>query len=47
MEKAYAFSHSHQNGVALVKLPGYNSGFLAAYTVLSTINSNFCLVPEF
>lgn len=31
----------------MVKLPGYNTGFLASYAVLSTVNSNICLVPEF
>lgn len=47
VERAYAFSHSHRHGVSLVKLPGYNSGFLASHTVLSTVNANICLVPEF
>jgi 6-phosphofructokinase 1 len=47
IEKAYAFSHSFQNGISLIKLPGYTSGFLASHAVLSTVNSNICLVPEF
>lgn len=45
IEKAYAFSHSYENGISLVKLPGYNSGFLASYAVLATVNANICLVP--
>lgn len=47
VEKAYSFSHSYENGISLVKLPGYNSGFLASHTVLATVNANICLVPEF
>lgn len=47
LQKAYEFSHATFHGVSLVKLPGFKSGFLAASTVLSTINANFCLVPEF
>jgi 6-phosphofructokinase 1 len=47
IEKAYSFSHSFQNGISLIKLHGYTSGFLASYAVLSTVNSNICLVPEF
>lgn len=47
IEKAYAYSHSFENGISLVKLPGQKSGFLASYSVLSTVNANICLVPEF
>lgn len=47
IEKAYNYCHSQQNGISLVKLHGYNSGFLACYAVLSTVNANICLVPEF
>lgn len=47
IEKAYSFSHSFQNGISLIKLAGYTSGFLASHAVLSTVNSNICLVPEF
>ncbi len=35
-----------RNGIGLVKLMGRNSGFIAAYTVLSDGQVNFCLVPE-
>ncbi|MBP1751685.1 MAG: ATP-dependent 6-phosphofructokinase [Geobacteraceae bacterium] len=35
-----------RNGVGLVKLMGRESGFIAAYSVLSDNNVNFCLVPE-
>jgi 6-phosphofructokinase 1 len=44
---AYNLAKSHSNGVSLVKLPGMDSGFLACYAALSTINVNICLVPEF
>ncbi|MDD2320349.1 MAG: ATP-dependent 6-phosphofructokinase [Geobacteraceae bacterium] len=37
---------SARNGVGLVKLMGRESGFIAAYSVLSNNNVNFCLVPE-
>jgi len=35
-----------RNGVGLVKLMGRDSGFIAAYSVLSDSQVNFCLVPE-
>lgn len=35
-----------RNGVALVKLMGRESGFIAAYAVLADSQVNFCLVPE-
>jgi 6-phosphofructokinase 1 len=34
------------NGVALVKLMGRESGFIAAYTALGTSDVNYVLVPE-
>jgi 6-phosphofructokinase 1 len=37
---------SARNGIGLVKLMGRESGFIAAYSVLSNNNVNFCLVPE-
>jgi 6-phosphofructokinase 1 len=44
---AYNLAKSYGNGVSLVKLPGIESGFLACYAALSSINVNICLVPEF
>jgi 6-phosphofructokinase 1 len=35
-----------RNGVGLVKLMGRDSGFIAAYSVLTDTQVNFCLVPE-
>lgn len=35
-----------RNGIALVKLMGRDSGFIAAYSVLVDSQANFCLVPE-
>jgi 6-phosphofructokinase 1 len=35
-----------RNGIGLVKLMGRDSGFIAAYAVLSNSHVNFCLVPE-
>lgn len=35
-----------RNGIGLVKLMGRDSGFIAAHTVLSDNDVNFCLVPE-
>jgi 6-phosphofructokinase 1 len=35
-----------RNGIGLVKLMGRDSGFIAAYSVLSDSHVNFCLVPE-
>ena len=35
-----------QNGVALVKLMGRDSGFIAASTALAVPDVNYCLIPE-
>lgn len=35
-----------QNGVALIKLMGRDSGFIAASTALAVPDVNFCLIPE-
>jgi 6-phosphofructokinase 1 len=35
-----------RNGIGLVKLMGRDSGFIAAYSVLTDSQVNFCLVPE-
>jgi len=34
------------NGIAILKLMGRNSGFIAAYAALSTQEANFVLIPE-
>jgi len=34
------------NGIAIMKLMGRNSGFIAAYAALSTQEANFVLIPE-
>ncbi len=48
--KAIASAHSEaygaRNGVGLVKLMGRDSGFIAAHSVLSENEVNFCLIPE-
>jgi 6-phosphofructokinase 1 len=35
-----------RNGIGLVKFMGRDSGFIAAYSVLTNSQVNFCLVPE-
>jgi 6-phosphofructokinase 1 len=43
---AHVEAHDAVNGVALVKLMGRESGFIAAYTALGTSDVNYVLVPE-
>jgi 6-phosphofructokinase 1 len=43
---ADAEAESARNGIGLVKLMGRDSGFIAAYSVLTSNNVNFCLIPE-
>ncbi len=43
---ANAEAEAGRNGIGLVKLPGRDSGFIAAYSVLVESQVNFCLVPE-
>jgi 6-phosphofructokinase 1 len=43
---ASAEAEAVQNGIGLVKLPGRDSGFIAAYSALAESQVNFCLVPE-
>ena len=43
---AHTEAHSVHNGIALVKLMGRDSGFIAAYSALANNHVNFCLVPE-
>jgi 6-phosphofructokinase 1 len=43
---AHVEAHDAINGIALVKLMGRDSGFIAAYTALGTNDVNYVLVPE-
>lgn len=43
---AHNEAHGAYNGIALIKLMGRDSGFIAASAVLSTQEVNFVLVPE-
>jgi 6-phosphofructokinase 1 len=43
---AHVEAHDAVNGVAIVKLMGRDSGFIAAYTALGTSDVNYVLVPE-
>ena len=43
----YTESHTHDNGVAIIKIPGKKAGFLTVDTALATRNMQACLVPEF
>ena len=43
---AHSEAEGARNGIALIKLMGRESGFIAAYAVLADTQVNFCLVPE-
>ncbi len=43
---AHSEAEGARNGIALVKLMGRESGFIAAYAALADTQANFCLVPE-
>jgi 6-phosphofructokinase 1 len=43
---AHSEAEGARNGIALIKLMGRESGFIAAYSVLADTQVNFCLVPE-
>ncbi|UER67872.1 ATP-dependent 6-phosphofructokinase [Borrelia sp. BU AG58] len=43
---AHFEANSAYNGIGLVKVMGRDSGFIAAYTALSSNDVNFCLIPE-
>jgi 6-phosphofructokinase 1 len=43
---AHVEAHDAVNGIALVKLMGRDSGFIAAFSVLVDNQVNFCLIPE-
>jgi 6-phosphofructokinase 1 len=43
---AHVEAHDAVNGIAIVKLMGRDSGFIAAYTALANDDVNYVLVPE-
>ncbi|MHC4156663.1 MAG: 6-phosphofructokinase, partial [Planctomycetota bacterium] len=43
---AHAEAKGAWNGVALVKLMGRDSGFIAAHATLANSDANFCFIPE-
>lgn len=43
---AHVEAHDAVNGIAIVKLMGRQSGFIAAYTSLSTNDVNYVMIPE-
>jgi 6-phosphofructokinase 1 len=43
---AHAEAKGAWNGVALVKLMGRDSGFIAAHAALANSDANFCFIPE-
>ena len=47
VEAGYTESHAHDNGVAIIKVSGRTSGFLAVEAALAARNIQACLVPEF
>jgi 6-phosphofructokinase 1 len=46
IDGAHVEATGTMNGVGLVRVMGRDSGFIAAYGCLSTVQVNFCLVPE-
>lgn len=46
LDSAHNEAKGAPNGIALVKLMGRDSGFIAAGAVLASQEANFCLVPE-
>lgn len=46
LEAAHTEAKGYPNGVGLVKVMGRDSGFIAAYATLASVNVNFTLVPE-
>jgi 6-phosphofructokinase 1 len=43
---AHVEAIGHVNGIGLVKVMGRESGFIAAYATLASLEVNFCLIPE-
>jgi len=46
LQAAHTEAIGAPNGVGLVKVMGRDSGFIAAYGTLSSLEVNFCLIPE-
>jgi len=46
LQAAHTEAVGARNGIGLVKVMGRDSGFIAAYGTLSSLEVNFCLIPE-
>lgn len=46
LDAANTEAKGYPNGIGLVKVMGRDSGFIAAYATLASVNVNFTLVPE-
>ncbi len=46
LDAAHIEAKGNPNGIGLVKVMGRDSGFIAAYATLASINVNFTLIPE-
>lgn len=46
IDGAHTEAASALNGVGLVKVMGRDSGFIAAYATLASLEVNYCLIPE-
>ena len=46
VQSALVEARSAENGIAVVKLMGRDSGFIATHTVLAGTDANLCLIPE-
>jgi len=46
LDCAHAEAVGAPNGIGLVKVMGRDSGFIAAYATLASLEVNFCLIPE-
>jgi len=46
LDSAHTEAKGYPNGIGLVKVMGRDSGFIAAYATLASVNVNFTLVPE-
>ncbi len=46
LDRAHAETRSLKNGIALVKVMGRHTGFIAAGATVASQDVNFCLIPE-
>ena len=46
LASAHSEAHGAFNGIGLVKFMGRDSGFVATHATLSSLEVNFCLIPE-